>query len=230
LLHEDLPRTFHLEKAAIDQEVENTKNQRLVSIVVKFESSVYNNYSRSMEVQLSKEELAQVIDFAQKIRQKQSKPGSRDHVNDDMTDKRLENEIVGKVGEYAVAKLIGGTIDLRIWESGTRGISQFEPDISDATRPDFVGQAIHVKTCNWKYLNAPQRSWTVDKNDPIIQKPKPTDIIFLAFASANGRSLIHGHVLATRALPYWKPCVSTFMAHKRAIYYNDIKALIRCVV
>ena len=183
-----------------------------------------------MEVQLSKEELDQVIEFARKIRQKQSKPGSRDHMNEDLTDKRLENEIIGKVGEYAVAKLVGGTIDLRIWESGTRGYSQFEPDISDATHTDFVGKSIHVKTCHLKYIRSSQRSWTVDQNDPIIQKPKPTDIIFLAFASATGQSLIHGHVLASQVQPYWKSCVSTFMAHKRAIYFNDIKALIRCVV
>ena len=183
-----------------------------------------------MEVQLSKEELDQVIEFARKIRQKQSKPGSRDHMNEDLTDRRLENEIIGKVGEYAVAKLVGGTIDLRIWESGTRGYSQFEPDISDATHTDFVGKSIHVKTCHLKYIRSSQRSWTVDQNDPIIQKPKPTDIIFLAFASATGQSLIHGHVLASHVQPYWKACVSTFMAHKRAIYYNDIKALIRCII
>jgi len=178
-----------------------------------------------MEVQLTPEELEQVITFAKQIRQKQSKEGSRDTRNEDFGDKRLENEIIGKVGEVAVANYVKGQVDFRVWPTGTRGYSQFEPDISNATKEEFKGFHIHVKTCHWKYIRG-NKSWTVDKNDPIILRPKPTDLIFLVFALPEGKARIDGYVRATDVQGLWKPCFSEFMRHKLAIYYEDIQRLI----
>lgn len=192
------------------------------------------------KVSLTPAEYQQVYDFCEKIEQKQSKEGSRDHHNNDRGPRRLENAIVGKAGEFAATKMTGGIIDLKVWETGSRGVDQFEADIiDDAANPldaQFKGLNLHVKTCMLKHAKmdvsgevVPEKtaSWTIDARDPLRNSTDDKDIIILMFAEGSqGKAYALGWVKAKDVSSWWRRCLSPHMSHKRAIYYPDIKPLI----
>lgn len=131
---------------------------------------------------------------------------------------RFNQNLIGKLGELGAAKLIGGKIDMRIWETGSRGADQFEGDVVGA-RGLYRDYNIHVKTCHLRLRN--MASWTVDANDPLM-KGYENDIIILMMADEEGRVKGVGRVMARDVASLWKRCVSNHMQHKRAIYAEDI--------
>lgn len=174
-------------------------------------------------VSLTDAEMRKVYDFVGKMRDKQEKRGSRDFLNNDTGGLRLGDNIIGKVGEFSATKVVGGDVDWRIWETGSRGADQFEPDITGHL---YGNKKFHVKTCHSKHPLS-RTSWTIDRKDPIIETPGSEDWFMLMVANDEGQSAFIGFVKADSAKPYWKNCISSHMAHKRAIYYDDIKGLIK---
>ncbi len=67
-------------------------------------------------------------------------------------------------------------------------------------------------------------SWTVDRKDPLTRS-KGDEVIVLMFADETGRALALGWVYAVEMKSLWKPTFN--LAHKVAIYYGDIKRLVR---
>lgn len=191
-------------------------------------------------VSLDSAEYAEILEFCKKIQEKQNKVGSRDFHNNDTGSNRLYNGMVGKVGECAATKLVGGIIDLNVWDTGTRGIDQFEADIIGTDdKPllaPFDGMNIHVKTCALKHAKmdvdgeiVPEQSasWTIDIKDPLMKNPSDKDILVLMFAEEfKGKAFALGWVKAKDVVTWWRRCLSAHMGHKRAIYYPDIKQLI----
>jgi hypothetical protein len=190
---------------------------------------------------LTEKQYYQVRDFCVAIRDKQQRRGSRDHINNDTSAFRLSNDMVGKLGELAATLICGGTTDLRVWNSGSRGIDQFEADIVNCEitpiKAKFSKMLLNVKTCNIKHIKYDKRrdvyypsnsaSWTVDKNDPLMTNPKEDDVLVLMFADDRGNAFYLGYVFATEIAECWKACLSPHMAHKRAIYYPDISKFVK---
>lgn len=185
------------------------------------------------KLRLTENELNGIVDFSKKIREKQSKDYSRDFMNKDQSAKRLMHEIIGKVGEYSVTKVIGGKVDFGIWGTSSRGASQFEPDITNCSKnpikTPYDQYKIHVKTCSLKDYDfnkdcpGKYASWTFDKKDPLISNPSQDDIIILVMADNIGRSLVIGYLFASDMLGKYKPC--KVLNHKVALYWPDIKTL-----
>ena len=154
-----------------------------------------------------------VFAFCESVHQARA---NRDRYNNDSGSGRLINELTGKCGEAGVAQLWKKEelIDFEIHKNGK---VQYTADL---------GTNVHVKTCHLKFKNKPQDSWTVDRRDPLCTNPKPTDIIVLVYANQHGNIEVYGHVMATQVIKYWKDCISPVLAHKQAIYKNDIDSLI----
>lgn len=178
-----------------------------------------------MRVWITPDEYAKVEAFCSQIAAKQASRNSRDRIRGDTGPARLTQGIIGKLGEVAVANIAGGTVDFRVWETGTRGLDQFEPDILDPTQPPFVGNRVHVKTCNAKYARSP--SWTIDVADPVRTRPDPADVLVFALAGETLSVDIEGWIPASELVTLWKPCISASMSHKRAVYTADIARLLR---
>jgi hypothetical protein len=175
---------------------------------------------------LTKEDFLTVETFCQKIQDKQSQQGSRDIQRNDVGHYRILNGMIGKLGEVGASKLFGGTVDFRVWDTGRRGLDQFEPDLQNPKSP----YRFHVKTCHIKHtvregtntyplLTA---SWTIDQSDPVLHCPKKDDILVLMFASNKGSVHSLGYVKAIEVKDLWKPCVTATLSHKRALYIGDI--------
>lgn len=185
-------------------------------------------------ISINSSELATVTGFCEAIQRKQSKPGSRDEHNNDKGQRRFGNNFIGKIGEYAATKIVGGVIDMRVWNTGSRGADQFEADIMESeVNPiitPFKGYKLHVKTCNSKHIFKGQpgntASWTADRHDPLVVSPKRDDIIIFMFADNSGICHAVGWVYAQEVQRYWKACVSEHMKHKVAMYFKDMKHLI----
>ena len=179
------------------------------------------------EVSLTTEEFNSVYNFCNEIMVKQSKRGSRDDMNKDKGTKRFENNLIGKIGEFAVSKVIGGSIDLSVWKTGTRGIEQFEPDIV-GHKLDYD---VHVKTTHIKYSKDLTRaSWTADKKDPIVDRSDKKQIIVFAFAGLDNKAIVLGYAFSNELQSYWKECVSSHMKHKVALYYKDIAPIVKKLI
>lgn len=187
-------------------------------------------------VYLNDDEMNVIRNFCYKITEKENQRGSRDRRRNDTGPDRALHGLTGKIGEYAATRVYGGVVDFTVWETGTRGLDQFEPDIiDDPTSPiiqEMAGKRLHVKTCSAKYLApdtttirpARTASWTIDRQDPLVTSPSDDDVFVLAFASTLSRAYVYGHVPATAVKPFWKPCIA--LRHKVAIYYPDIRHLI----
>lgn len=186
-------------------------------------------------ISITKTELAKVDAFCRQIQIKQSHRGSRDLKHHDTGKGRLLNNLVGKLGEVGAAKVVGGEVDFHIWATGAKGRDHFDPDIINPTTSYFRGKDIHVKTCHSKYgtINkdkiypSARSSWTVDARDPILVQPSNRDILVLMFADEQGNVFSYAWVEAEKVQPFWRPCMSAFMAHKRALYLQDIKDMLR---
>lgn len=167
------------------------------------------------EIGLTNNDITEIGIFVRKINQKEQKVGSRDHINNDAGNLRKLNQIIGKVGEVAAAKFTGGNIDFTIWDTGSRGSDQFEPDIQNPTG-NFSGKNVHVKTTSnleW--------GWTIDRADPLIQKPDPDDVYVFMFYNGKGKPQLVGWVEASTLVGKYKPTKK--LKHKVALYYPDIK-------
>lgn len=183
-----------------------------------------------LKVNLNKKDIRDVLKFSDEMNIKQKRNGSRDKIRNDIGRNRIMNGIVGKLGEVGAAKLFGGSVDFRVWETGSRGSEQFEPDLNNTTSK----YSFHVKTCNLKYTIrkgcnvTPLRSasWTMDKSDPLINRSTEYDIIILMFASTEGLVGCLGYCKAVDLRRLWRPCISRKMLHKKAVYYPDIKSKI----
>lgn len=177
-------------------------------------------------VNVSRDDINKVQSFCQAIQQKQDRYGSRDRSRGDTGRHRFLNGFIGKIGEVGAAKIFGGKVDFRVWATGQRGIDQFEPDIETTS----TSYNLHVKTCHMKHTMRSQRgvvptetaSWTIDVSDPLMKNPSDHDRIILMFASDHGDVHYLGWIDAKAALPFWKPCLSPTLSHKRAIYIHDI--------
>lgn len=177
-------------------------------------------------INVTRDDITRVQNFCQAIQQKQDRYGSRDRSRGDTGKHRFLNGFVGKIGEVGAAKIFGGTVDFRVWATGQRGLDQFEPDIASSSST----YNLHVKTCHMKHTKRSPRgvvptataSWTIDVSDPLMKNPADRDRIILMFASDYGDVQYLGWIDAKQALPFWKPCLSSTLSHKRAIYMNDI--------
>ena len=162
--------------------------------------------------------------FVRDLEQKYTSDNLRDYMHNDTGRRRRSQFIIGKIGEVAAARLIGGWIDFRIW---SRGLT-FDPDITSPTHHLFKDKRVHVKTCNAKYIDkkrlsvSSRASWTLDRGDPIWRTPTDQDVIFLMFATLT-QSFMLGFLYARDILDKWRDCFDTRLAHKIAIYYPDIK-------
>lgn len=161
--------------------------------------------------QLSKRVLRLLIEFCKQVHEKRK---DRDNNNNDSGPHRLDRELVGKIGElcYAYKLDLMHLCDMTIYE---RGQVKLGGDL---------GKHIHVKTCHIKYKGTDFDSWLVDINDAIYLKPSEEDLIYLAYANEEGYCEMIGHVKATDVYNRWEK--SKKLAHKRAIYLDDIKDLI----
>lgn len=184
-------------------------------------------------VQVSDKDYARVASYSRAINQKQAQKNSRDQQRGDVGNARFTHCMIGKLGEVGAAKLTGGQVDFEIWQSGSRGRDQFEPDITKA-HDFFKDLKLHVKTCNFnnatvfsnKLVPSSRNSWTVDVADPIYSRPGSKDVIVLMFADDRGRVYGLGWVWAAYVQNLWKPCFSAHMRHKRAIYFSDIQSIL----
>jgi hypothetical protein len=177
-------------------------------------------------IEITPEEYAKVEEFCTQIAAKQAGRNSRDAMRGDTGAARITQGVIGKLGEVAVAKLIGGDVDFRVWQTGSRGLDQFEPDISNPTHKLFAGKHVHVKTCNAKYTRSP--SWTIDVADPVRTHPTLEDILVFALAGESSLTVdIVGWTPASNIVSLWKPCISSSMSHKRAVYTPDISGHLR---
>lgn len=144
---------------------------------------------------------------------------SRDARRNDNGSRRLEQALVGKIGEVVAWKLTGiGEVDFDIYEDGNKHVD-FEYDLA---------KYVHVKTCNSRFKDSPFDSWTVDKRDPMCCDPDPWEIVILCYASvhsdyAEGDAI--GFVVAKDVVDLWKPTKK--IPHKVAIYKDDIEDLIK---
>lgn len=190
---------------------------------------------------LNEEELTMITDFCETMKTKQLKSGSRDNIRkDNNTERRFMNNVVGKIGEYSATKITGGKVDFSIWETGSRGKDQFEPDIFETEdcqlNEPFQNKNIHVKTCagSHQYLVKNLKgeieptldaSWTIDKKDPVYNDPLDNDILVLMFSYLNGeaKSYYLGYVYATDIKDMWKNCRASFIQHKKALYWKDLE-------
>jgi hypothetical protein len=181
---------------------------------------------RCRRIFLTKDDILAVENFCQQIQDKQNKQGSRDVRRNDVGDHRILNGMIGKLGEVGASKLFGGTVDFRVWDTGRRGLDQFEPDLQNPKSP----YRFHVKTCHIKHTvreenntyPLPTASWTVDQSDPVMTRPHKDDILVLMFASNKGSVHSLGWLKATEMKELWKPCVTATLSHKRALYIGDI--------
>jgi hypothetical protein len=188
-----------------------------------------------IQVVLNDNDFAVINGFCQAIQQKQNKYGSRDFHNNDTGIRRFGNNFIGKIGEYAATKIVGGEIDLNVWNTGSRGIEQFEADIINTEEhpivPKFVNNKLHVKTCNDKHIinmrPGFKASWTADRNDPLVTKPQKDDIVIFMFAGSSGKTYALGWAYATQIQRLWKNCVSEHMKHKVAVYFTDVRPFIQ---
>lgn len=188
---------------------------------------------RCTQVSLSDPEVDSVKQFVERMLHKQNQLGSRDFVRNDLSMKRIGHNFVGKLGEVAAAKLLGGHVDFRVWTTGTRGIDQFEPDITSGMRSNRY----HVKCCHTNHtvhkrsgvVPGPKASWTADAKDPLTSKPFPHDILVFMFASEDTphQVLALGWVYAKEVTHLWRPCRSDHMRHKCALYYTDAQDVMR---
>lgn len=140
---------------------------------------------------------------------------ARDAKNNDNHTKRIDREIVGKIGELVTACFL----DLRKmvdWGIHVKGKVDFTGDL---------GEFIHVKTCAMDAKGATADSWLVDISDKIYTSPRPEDLIYLAYADISGECEVIGYVTAEEVYRIWKPSLK--LAHKWAIYKDDIIHLIK---
>ena len=185
-------------------------------------------------VTISDRDYARVASYSHAIHQKQALKNSRDQQRGDTGSARFTHCLIGKLGEVGAAKLTGGEVDFSIWQSGSRGRDQFEPDITFPKEAFFKDLKLHVKTCNFnntsvynnKLIPSGRSSWTVDIADPIYSRPGSKDVIVLMFADDRGRVYGLGWVWAAYVQRLWKPCFAAHMKHKRAIYYSDIQSML----
>lgn len=180
-----------------------------------------------VEIHIPSCSMTLINNFVKDLQHKYNISNMRDIIHRDTGTRRKSQFCLGKIGEVAVARVIGGWVDFSIWDRGFT----FDPDIEMPTHHYFTNMNIHVKTCNAKYVDkkhltvSHNASWTLDKGDPIRRHPTENDIIFLMFANQS-RAFLLGFLYANQILHLWKPCVDSRMNHKMAIYYNDIKKYI----
>lgn len=162
-------------------------------------------------IKLNKTGLTKIHKFCEVVHKKRS---TRDTKRNDVSPNRLNNEIIGKIGECAAWKATKiGKLDFSYRETNT---FKYDGDLDENT---------HVKTCHIKYKDSQFDSWTVDKKDPVCVSPKDNDIIILVYANEEGYSEIIGFVNAKEIQPYWKP--TKLIPHKLAIYKNDIIHMVK---
>ncbi|WP_293385095.1 hypothetical protein [Phenylobacterium sp. SCN 70-31] len=163
--------------------------------------------------------------FADKYVEKERLSGSGRR--GDIGPNRLAHAKMGKYAELAWMAVTGGSPDFDIPAADASA-----PDIVDdpdcPLRPGWQGHKLHVKTCKMAAFDGPYESWTAAHWDRIVKAPSPSDIILLAFTDPDsGDTITLGWVYASEVQGHWQPCKLASMAHKRALYRDAIKHLIR---
>ena len=166
-------------------------------------------------------------EYADQITIKESRPGSRDHRNNDRGTHRRTRAYIGKLAEYAVCAVIGGRTDDAIYATGSQETRKFDVDIFGNPQSPLRGLFAHtrnyVKACAWDLRGGRYTSWTIDKHDPRRLAPTEDDVLHLVRVDeAGGFAVCTGWLLAAQVQPLWK--ASVMLDHKDAIYLEDLES------
>lgn len=140
---------------------------------------------------ITTEQLQMATWFAQaKDKQERLNPTSRDNARGDHDD-RIHREATGKVAEFGVAALIGGTVNTTVYPKNAFIYNGVAGDIHNAIKLGCFKKHVHVKSCAFG-MNA----WLVERNDPIIKNPTKNDIVFFCESDIKGNYRILGYTTA----------------------------------
>ena len=178
---------------------------------------------------LNSEELQQVKNYCSK---EYDKRRVRDILNNDNGKNRMQDNILGKIGEVACAACYDVKVNWDIFET-----NEYKPE------KDLYGnntdQNLFVKTSSAEYSEsrAGKRGGTVysnisfvvdKKRDPIMNDPEENYVVILAYANLEGEVYVLGHINAKKlqepGQKYYKP--TDYLPHKSALYLKDIFHLI----
>jgi hypothetical protein len=164
--------------------------------------------------------------YADALKAKEAKAGSRDDRNNDNGPRRWANHFEGKLAEYAVRGLIGGRTDDAVYLTGDATVARHEIDIfacpANPLRGVFGRFNNFVKSCSYDARGRECDSWTILPSDPTRRSPGPLDVIHLCYVDRNGRQgKVWGFVFAQDVAGLWDPCKK--LDHKVAIYRERLE-------
>lgn len=163
-----------------------------------------------MIVQLTKEQLAEVASFCDKVTAARKK---RDIRNNDTGDHRIKREMIGKIGEYGVAIAIGiGSVDFKIYSDG---------QVNKNCQSDLA-PGVHVKTCNLESKGKRADGWLISISERLLTDSGKSDIVIFCYASLAGAIEVVGWLSAAECKQYLRPPVNRNLQHKLAIYASDV--------
>lgn len=134
--------------------------------------------------------------------------------NQSNPDKIIEQIITGKLGEFAVAEILGfGEPDLQIYEAKNKSYAA-----------DLVGEGkdIHVKAQTRDSAGKYGTSWSFSTWDSLITKPKPIDFIGLCVVDGPEVDFYGLFQMDTVKQLLREPVLYQLRASKRVLYWEDL--------